>query len=553
MGSTKKKGTNFLVQGSILAMASIISRIIGLIYRIPMTDIIGDIGNDYYGTAFEIYNIMLIISSYSLPIAVSKLVSANMAKRKRKKAYQILKGSLLFAIVTGTVAALVVYFGAGFFTNLLKTPYSIFALRVLAPALLVVAVLGVLRGFFQGMGTMMPSAISQILEQIANAVVSVWAAYVLFSHGAKIGAILGDKEHYSAAYGAAGGTLGTSMGSVTALLFVLFVFTVYMTVFKRQMKRERNAEVEPFGYTFKIIIITIIPVLLSTTVYNISGIVDQAIFKNIASLQGYTKDEIGTWWGVYTGKYKLMVNVPISIASALAASSVPALTAAFAEKNMEAVRNQINAAMRFIMVIAAPSAVGLGVLATPIFSILFPGTIETVGLANSMMMLGAVAVVFISISTLSNGLLQGINQMKIPVIHAVISLVAHVILLVLLMLFFKMNIYAVVIADVFFSFMMCILNAFALKKHSGYRQELVRTFLIPIVCSAIMGVITFLVYQGLFALTKMLPLSLVIAIIIAVIVYAVLMLMLKGLTEEELQKFPKGTLLIRIAKKFHLM
>lgn len=553
MGSTKKKGTNFLVQGSILAMASIISRIIGLIYRIPMTEIIGDLGNDYYGTAFEIYNIMLIISSYSLPTAVSKLVSASVAKKERKNAYQILKGSLLFAGVTGTVAALVVYFGAGFFTNLLKTPYSIFALKVLAPALIVVAILGVIRGFFQGMGTMMPSAISQVLEQIVNAVVSVWAAYVLFSRGAKVGAILGDKEHYSAAYGAAGGTLGTNLGSVAALLFVLFVFAIYMTVFKRQMKREKKVKVEPFHYTLKILIATIIPILLSTTIYNISGIIDQAVFKNIASLQGYTQDEIGIWWGVYSGKYKTLINVPISIASALAASSVPALTASFAENNMESVRTQINTAMRFIMVIAMPCTVGLAVLATPIFTILFPSTVSTVGLVNSMMVIGAVAVVFYSISTLSNGLLQGINQLKAPLIHAAISLVAHVVLLVILMMFFRLNIYAVVIANAFFAFMVCVLNALSLRKHSGYKQEVVRTFLIPALCSGIMGVVTLLVYKGLYAASKSMIVALAVAVIVAVIVYAVSILLLKGLTEEELQKFPKGNLIIRVAKKLHLL
>lgn len=553
MGSTKKKGTNFLVQGSILAMASIISRIIGLIYRIPMTEIIGDLGNDYYGTAFEIYNIMLIISSYSLPTAVSKLVSASVAKKEKKNAYQILKGSLLFAGVTGTITALVVFFGAEFFTNLLKTPYSIFALKVLAPALIVVAILGVIRGFFQGMGTMMPSAISQVLEQIVNAVVSVWAAYVLFSYGSKVGAILGDKEHYSAAYGAAGGTLGTNLGSVAALLFVLFVFAIYMTVFKRQMKREKNVKVEPFSYTLKILVTTIIPILLSTTIYNISGIIDQAVFKNIASLQGYTQDEIGIWWGVYSGKYKTLINVPISIASALAASSVPSLTASFAENNMESVRAQINTAMRFIMVIAMPCTVGLAVLAIPIFSILFPSTVSTVGLVNSMMVIGAIAVVFYSISTLSNGLLQGINQLKAPVIHAAISLVAHVVLLVILMMFFRLNIYAVVIANAFFAFMVCVLNALSLRKYSGYKQEVVRTFLIPAICSAIMGVVTFFIYKGMYALSKSMTVALVVAVVIAVIVYAVSLLLLKGLTEEELQKFPKGNLIIKVAKKLHLL
>ena len=230
--SKKRNGSNFLVQGSILAFASIVSRMIGLIYRIPMTNIIGDVGNGYYGTAFDIYNIMLIISSYSLPLAVSKLVSARMARHEVKKAYQILKGALLFAFVSGTTVALIVFFGAEFFTDtVLSTPYSLFALRILAPALLVVAILGVLRGFFQGMGTMVPSAVSQVLEQIVNAVVSVWAAYVLFATGKRIGAVRGHADDYAAAYGAAGGTLGTNLGSVAALLFVVFVFAVYLSVF----------------------------------------------------------------------------------------------------------------------------------------------------------------------------------------------------------------------------------------------------------------------------------------------------------------------------------
>ncbi len=281
MGKTKRDGTNFLVQGSILAVASIISRIIGLIYRIPMNNIIGDVGNGYYSTAFDVYNVVLIISSYSLPQAVSKTVSAKVAKGQYRSVYQVLKGALLFAVIVGLAASLVVFFGAEYFTGqVLKTPYSVFALKVLGPALVVVAVLGVLRGFFQGLGTMMPSAVSQVIEQIINAVVSIWAAFVLFGYGTKIGAVLGDAEHYGPAYGAMGGTLGTNLGSVAALLFMLFVFFVYMRVFKKRMKRERGVEVDTFACTLKILMITIIPVLLSTTVYNISGIIDQGIFKN---------------------------------------------------------------------------------------------------------------------------------------------------------------------------------------------------------------------------------------------------------------------------------
>ena len=240
--SKKNNGaSNALVQGSILAVASIISRIIGLIYRIPMQRILGDIGIGYYSTAFEIYNVMLIISSYSLPLAVSKMVSAQMAKKRRTATYQILKCALLFATISGTTVALILFFGGNFFaTTLLNTPYSIFALRVLAPGLLVVAVLGVIRGFFQGLGTMMPSAVSQIIEQIVNAIVSVWAAYVLYRTGTRIGAVLGDKEHYAAAYGAAGGTLGTVLGSVAALLFCsIYLCHLYEGVQEADEKRTK--------------------------------------------------------------------------------------------------------------------------------------------------------------------------------------------------------------------------------------------------------------------------------------------------------------------------
>ncbi len=549
----KRKDSSFLVQGSILAMASIISRIIGLLYRLPMTDIIGDTGNNYYSCAFEIYNIMLIISSYSLPLAVSKLVSQAMAGRRRRQAYRILLGALLFSTIAGVTVALIVFFGAEFFTAALQTPLSVYALKILAPVLVVVAILGVLRGFFQGMGTMMPSAVSQVIEQIVNAIVSIWAAYVLFDYGSKIGQVLGDPGRYGAAYGAAGGTLGTNLGAVSALLFCLFVFAVYMRVFKKKMKREGLATMDSFGYTMKILIITIIPVLLSSTIYNISGIIDQGLFKNIAVSMGENAENIDVWWGVFSGKYKVLINVPISIASALAASSVPALTRSYSEGDMESVRFQINAAMRFIMVIAMPCCVGLAVLAKPILILLFPGSVATAELGSDMLIWGSIAVVFYSMSTLSNGLLQGVDRLRVPVKNAAIALLLHVILLIVLMLFFRMNIFAVVIANAFFAFCVCVLNAIDLAKHTGYKQEIVKTFLIPALCSGIMGIATYAVYNFLYMLTDLNALSLAIAFVVAVIIYAVTLLLLKGIGESEIRRFPKGAALVYLAKKTHLL
>ena len=549
--SKKRSSTGFLVQGSILAMASIVSRIIGLLYRIPLIGIIGDVGMDYYATAFEIYNNLLIISSYSLPLAVSKLVAADMSRGRKKNAFRVFRGALAFATLTGGIAALILFFGAEAFTVAMKTPFSIFAVRVLIPTLVIVAVLGVLRGFFQGLGSMMPTAISQVLEQIANAIVSIWAAYVLYQYGIKVGAILGNQENYAAAYGAAGGTLGTGVGALTALLFSCFVLFAYMYAYKRQTKREGLSKVDSYRHIFHTLIITIIPVLLSTTIYNCNTLVDMAIFKNIANAQGYSALEISTWNGVYTGRYKTLINVPISIASALAASSVPALTAAYTKKNMDEVRSQINSAIRFIMLISIPCAVGMGVLAEPILKLVHLS--DESGMAAVMLMYGAVSIVFFSLSTLSNGLLQGIDRMKEPVKNAAIALVLHVIVLVVLMYAFKLNIYAVIFANAAFGLIMSLLNALSIRKYVGYKQEIVKTFLIPGLSAGVMGVVVWAVYKGLLYLLRINAIATILSILIGAVVYFALMLLLKGMGEAELRRLPKGHLLVKLAKKAHLL
>lgn len=547
----RKNRAGFLMQGSILAIASIISRIIGLIYRIPMTEIIGDAGNDYYGSAFQIYNILLIISSYSLPLAVSKLVSANSSQGRRRNVYRILKCALIFALVSGTAAALILFFGAEYITEtIMRTPLSIFAVQTLIPVLVIVAVLGVMRGFFQGLGTMMPSAVSQILEQLANAVVSIWAAYVLFSYGAKVGAILGDAENYASAYGAAGGTIGTGVGALVAFLFSAFVMAVYLKRYKKKMKKERKENVDSYGAIFRVLLLTIVPVLLSTTIYNCNVLLDQAVYKNIAVLQGYQSSEYGILNGIYTGKYQVLINVPIAIASALAASSVPAVSAAFTGGKRKEVRMQISLAIRFIMVIAFPSAVGMGVLAGPIMQLLFRDSSDTAAL---MLQLGSVTILFSSLSTLSNGLLQGINRMKEPIRNALAALVLHLLVLVGLMWFLDWNIYAVVIANAAFGLIMCILNGRSLRRYSGYRQEVKRTFVVPAIASAGMGVVVFLVYRLVMYLIRINAAATIVSILAGIVTYFILLLMFRGVTEKELLRFPKGKLLVSVARRMHLM
>lgn len=548
--TNRKESSDFLVQGSILAIASIASRIIGLIYRMPLTAIIGDVGNSYYSCAFEIYNLMLLISSFSLPLAVSKLVSARVAKGEWKNAYKVVKCAFTFALIVGFLTAMIVFFGASFLTGLLKTPMSIYALRVLAPTLVIVAVLGVFRGFFQGLGTMMPSAFSQIAEQIVNAFVSVGAAYFLSKYGMKVGAELGDAEDYSAAFGAAGGTLGTGAGALMGLLFVLFVFFAYKKILKRNIRKDHVSSKEEYRDIFRVMFFTIVPVLVSTTIYNISSLLDQGIYKNVLYIQGVSAHDSDMWWGIFSGKYKTLINVPISIASSMASSSVPSLTAAFSAGKEREVRRQIDMSTRFVMVIAFPCAVGMGVLASPILQLLFG---DSTKLAAQLMQLGAVSIVFYSLSTLSNGLLQGINRMKVPVRNAAIALVLHILLLLLLLYAFRLNIYAVVYANAFFALVMCLLNGYSVTKYSRYHPNYLKTYLVPAGSSLIMGVAVWLAYTLVMQIFNLNTVATCIAVLVGVVVYGIVMLLLKGLTEEELRRFPKGHQLVKMARKLHLL
>lgn len=547
-----KRKSNYIVQGSILAAASIIVRIIGLVYRVPVTRILGPVGNSYYSAAYEVYSMMLLISSFSLPLAVSKLVSARMAKGRVKAAYKIFKCTLIFALISGGIASLLVFFGAGFFSKVVvNTPQSKLALQVLAPTILVVALMGCVRGYFQGLGSMVPTAVSQIVEQVVNAAVSIGAAWALFKYGTRLDALL-STETAAYAYGAAGSTLGTGAGALTGLVFLLFIIFAYSRVMKKRRQMDKSDSVESTREIYYLLFVTIFPVILSTAVYNISGIIDQGVFKHLMVSKQYQSMRIDELWGIFSGEYKLLTNVPIAVASAMASSAIPALTRARVNKDRREMRRKTENAIRFVMMVCIPCAVGLSVLAEPVLTLLF-GAKNHIQLSASLLQMGSASVVFYGMSTLTNGILQGMDKMRLPVIHAAVSLVLHVALLVLLILGANLNIYAVVWANIFFAFLMCVLNSRSIARYMRYRQEIVRTFLVPLAASAIMGAAAFGIHKGLMAAVKSNTVATLSACAVAVVVYGISLLLLKGLKEEEILGFPKGYLVVKIAKKLHLM
>ena len=547
----RKKESNFVVQGSILAVASILVRIIGIAYRIPMINIIGDEGMGYYGTAFNVYNIALLLSSYSLPLAVSKMVAMRMANKQYRNSIRILRAALAYATIVGGITAAVIWFGADFFAReVFFMPYASFALKSLAPTVWVMAYLGVFRGYYQGQGTMIPTAFSQVFEQIVNAVVSVAAGSYLFNEGLKVELLREEAgSGYSNAWGAAGGTIGTGAGAFTALVFLLLIFLVYRKTMRRQVRRDRSGSLESYGEITKILFFTVVPVIMSSAIYNISNVVDNSLLAdNFVSLG--KGEEFVALWGVYTGKYHLLINVPMAVSNALSSSLIPSVSRAVAAGDRRLVKERVAVAIRFSLLIAIPSTVGLTVLAGPVNNLLFSGDNT---LAVRMTLYGSLAVVFYSLSTVTNAVLQGIDRMDAPIRHALISLVLHIGALELMALVFHMGIFSMVYANILFAVFMSILNHHTIRKALGYRQEIKKTVLLPTVASAFMGAGAFLVYRLIHMAIKSNALSTIGAILVAVVIYAVLLIKLKCLDEKELKSMPGGTKFLGIARKLRLM
>ena len=539
----KKNSNNFVMQAGILAAAGIICRIIGILYRSPLAAVIGDEGNGYYSSAYEIYTIILLVSSYSIPSAISKVIAQRLALKEYRNAQKIFRCAIGYVVVVGGLASLFTFFGAG----LLVGGNSIPVLRIFAPTIFFSGLLGVLRGYFQAHGTMVPTSFSQIVEQILNAVVSILAAFLL------IKAVSDSDTTTQAVYGASGSAIGTGSGVIIALLFMLGVFLLNKEYINRKVKRDNSSQLLSTGEVYKIIITMVTPVILSTFIYNFNTSLNLTIYTRIMEhVKGFTEAEAYTQYGLFSGKAKQISNIPIAIASAMSSAMIPGISGSFAQGDIAGTNRRIGTAIKTTMFLSIPSAVGLTVLAKPVTLLLYPqkASVDTVSYLLAAM---SISIIFYALSTISNAVLHGIGKVNLPVVNAAVALVIQTVVLVPLLLTTDLGLYTLVIATVLYSFLMCILNGISVKKELKYKQEIIKTFLLPGWAAILMGAAAFGVYHGLYLLIHMNVVCLAAAILVAVPIYFVLTIKMGAVGRKDLLALPKGTLFVRVAEKCRLI
>lgn len=539
---------DFLAQGAILAGAMMLTKVIGVIYRIPLTRILGDEGNGFYGYAFEIYAMTLMLSSFSLPTAVSKLVSQRLAKGQRRNAFRIFMCALVFSVIVGALITGLIYFGASFISgNIMRSPLSVYALRVLAVGLFIVSVMGVLRGYFQGLGTMTPTAVSQIIEQIVNAAVSLAGAALLYKVGDKNATSAGEPM-LGPAYGAAGATLGTVAGALFGFLFLVFIFALIRRQILRKVHRDVHSPAEGYGRILKILIITIAPVIFSTAIYNINQIVDLTLFNIILEKKGFAEFEYMALQGIYTGKYNTLINVPLAMANGLAAAVLPSL--AYSVGSRRRTFRKLDSTLRMTMMISIPCFVGCTVLAKPLMELLYH---DSSSIPSGLLMTGSVTIVLYSWCTVTNSILQGLDNLKAPVKNAAVALGIHVVFLILFLTVFNAGVYGLVFSNIVFGVCMSWLNTRSIYATSGYIPMLGRNVLAPFVMSVIMGAAVFLCRRFFHTFVPWNSLSTVISVAVGIAVYAVLVLRTGVMSRNDLLSMPGGRKLAAAADRLGLI
>ena len=542
--TAKKKGGSFVKQAAILATAGILVRLLGFLYRIPMTNMIGDQGNGIYSAGYYIYTFLLILSSAGLPAAISKMVSERLALKEYRNAHQVFQVSLTVSGVLGFIFMVLMFVFAEQIAVFSNSPESYYCIITLSPTLFIVAVMSAYRGYFQGMNTMVPTAISQIVEQIFNAFFSVYLAYVFLGINVEKA---GDKNII---LGAAGGTAGTGIGAFAGLLIIMFSYWLIRPTIKKQIRRARGRETrETKREIANLLMRTALPIIAGTAVFSITNLIDMTMVTRILEISGYSHEAAQNLYGQLSGKYVTLTTLPVSISTALATAAIPSIAASARLQDRINTRRKMDMTLRLSMIISVPAAVGIGVLGDPIVKMLFP----SVPGGGMLLTVGSISIIFLALCQTVTGILQGIGHVKVPVAGALLGALVKVGLNYWLIAIPKINILGAVLSTTGCYAVASIFNLFMLTHITRVPADLIGSLVKPVLGSLVMGVVCYFAYKGLMKLSDINTLSTMLSIVVGAGIYGLVMLMIGGIKEDDLMAMPMGSKMVGICRQLHFM
>lgn len=525
----------------ILGAAGVIVKIVGALYRIVLADFISLEGMSYYQQAFPVYSALLIISTVGLPIAISKLVSERVTTGDYKGAYAVFKTSRAFLVLVGVITSVAMFCLAGPITRLQALPGGQYSLMALAPALFFVSVMCAYRGYFQGLQNMKPTALSQIIEQFVKVGAGLALAYFLLKWTGRM------------ELGAMGALLGISISEAVALLYTMGAYGKQ----KRQMTADMMAaykhrlswaEVKPL--LGKVLILAL-PITVAGLVMPIVSFVDSVIIPRSLFSIGYADTAVRSMYGTLSGGVITIINLAAIVSQALQMSVVPAISEAIKLKDDERVRANVLHGIKFAFLEGVPVTAAFFIFASPIFSFLYPSsTPEQHALATGLLMTMCSVAVFLPFMQTMTGVLQGIGKQNLPPIALAVGAVVKVGLSLFLMSIPQINIYGAVIGTVMCYVIAAVMNYLYVRKYTGVRIKWGEHLLKPIIATAVMAAVAYLVYSLIAPHSN--AAGVIACAIVGLLVYFFMLVLVKAVNEREMLQIRGGKKIVRVLKKLHV-
>jgi len=531
MSKTQK---SFAKGAAILGGMGLVSKIIGAVYTIATTNIVGTHGMSYYTTAFPVYTFLLAISSAGLPVAISKMVSERTALNDYKAAHEVFRKAIKAMVAIGLVTTIFMVVFSTPIATILGRPDASLAIKAIAPSLFFVAIISALRGYFQGMQQMMPTAMSQVIEQAGKVAVGLLLAWLWIGKGE--------------IYGAAGAVLGITVSELFAFIYLLILYRVRIPDFKKEIKSVHHDDLTK-NIGRKLIYLAA-PIIVGACAMPLVQLADTAIITNTLNsmksvmLLGQevilNSRIVDSLFSLLTAYVNPIVNMPAVFSLALAVSLVPSISASKARNDLSGISNKAGIGIKLSVLIGLPCAAGLYLLATPIIHLLYAGLKgNDLMIAGNLMGIMALAVLFLTILQTMTGILQGLGKTYLPVINLFIGICVKILISILFIRMPEVNIRGAAYGTVACYAIAALLDVICVIKYAKAKPRILNDFIRPILATACMGLVVYLIMPHV-ASGEYSRLMTIGVILIAIVAYVFFTFFFGAINQEDMEYMPGG-------------
>ena len=596
---SKNTSKTFLKGAMIMTASMVVVKLLGMFYKIFLYRMyagyddfagisMGSLGSGILGNAYEVYTPLFALATAGFPIAVSRLIAESVAQKRYKDVAVIYKTSKKFYIGMG-LACFALMIGISFvYVQIINQPLAIYSMMTLAPSVLLGCLVSIYRGYYEGQRNMFPSAVSEVVEMLVKVVSGLTMGYLVMQIGVnefQNSVTVFGKTFDSAksametlcAYSVAAAIAGIALGSLVSFLFLRIYYSKHKFTVPEDMMRD-SIDARTQNETFKILIKTAVPIILSAFIMNISTTIDAVVIQNVlygtcvnngdallAQFDPQYEEEIRqmifptnggevtfhtSLWGCFSIALPLMQLVT-TVTQVFGTSALPNVTAAYASGDKNELRRSINTVLKLTMMFTLPAGFSMFAISKPIIMLLYGGGFEADVAASILSIMGFSCIV-VAASTPIMSMLQSLGKVNLPLILCSIAMVIKITTNYLFVSVVELNVTGAAIGSLVAFTFVFVVGMYLLIKHSGVKPDFINTIIKPMICGAACAATAFGVYTLVSRFAGNL-ISIVASVIVAVIVYVLMLMLIKTFSKEELYMLPKGNNVVTILEKLHLI